>query len=189
MRTSPVVTAALAGLVLAACGGNAADTATTRSGGSQGSAVATAVVSTDVASGRYVPCTLLTAQDATQALGGPVDPASTNDAQNPSCVYAIHSEGQPPDLSSVGIHLVQRATFDGTRQGAAAAGGHIDPAAGVGDEAYFEVIPGGGHTLVFLFVRRGDAQFYIALDRTGRSTQDRETEERVIAQAVVARLQ
>jgi hypothetical protein len=168
--------------LLAACGssdsgtsgGGAAGSAGGGGGGGGGGGSATA----------FDPCKVLTANDAQQALGRPVDPPKTESGSGPICSYFVTTGATEIDASHVTLKGITQVEFDGVRRASLAGKDfQIVPASGVGDDAYYQV----GQPFAFLFVKKGSTFFYVIVD-SKQPIEQREAAEKTLALSILGRL-
>ena len=175
MRRSWIGLTLAMGLVTA-CGGTAA-TASLQSSGTPVGATQTATTqsaATATATGTAgapsagasalsgpVACSLLTADEATAALGDPVSPGVAPVAGENTCVFS----GPVLKLNSVQIAMIAAAEFTPTQQSVPSSF-TVTLASGIGDAAYYKklFLPNtGGESLMELSVQKGQVTFTITV--------------------------
>lgn len=108
-------------------------------------------------------CRLLTTSEASGVLGKAVDAGTPAEAVSKGCNWSASSSVGDLDLSLLSILVMDRVVFDGTRRAGDVNGVRLEPANGIGDDAYFQVSGG----LVLLNVRRRDV--YLSISVTNQS--------------------
>lgn len=178
-----------AGLV-AACSGSAA-TAGTQAAGSQAAGTQAAPAQTaqsatgnptGAAPGVLDACSLLTAADASAALGEPVDPGAPPAAGAHSCLFSGHP-AQGVDINAVELSLTGLGTFDPTKK--SIPGLTITQVSGVGDAAYF-VSMGAGYEV--LNVKKGQTTFTVSVLLKGASDTQLQDSEKTLAALVLGHI-
>jgi hypothetical protein len=194
MRRTLATLAFVAGLV-AACSGSAA-TATpqaaatppgaTQVGATQAAATqasATQAAATAGAPGKLDACSLITAAEASAALGGePVDAGIVPTPGARSCLFAGHP-AQGLDVNGVEISITSVAAFNPDKK--SIPGLTITPVSGVGDAAYY-VSMGAG--LVVLNVRKAQTTFTASVILKGASDAQLQDAEKTLAMLIVGRI-
>jgi hypothetical protein len=158
----------LAAGMVAACGSSAATTGpqagvTTAAtvAASQAAAAGTPGTPTGGAPSSPVACSLLTAAEATAALGRPVSAGVAPVPGENTCVFS----GPVMDLTSVQIAVIDPAEFT-PAQVSVPSSFTVTPAPGVGDAAYFKKLwlPNtGGESLIELSVQKGQVFFTVTI--------------------------
>ena len=172
-------------LLIAACGGSGgtAPSSSTSSSSAPTSAATTATAVAPAASGGSA-CSLLTVDDATQALGQPASLDSVQGAQASSadvCSYTL--SGAPSVHLTLNMYRKNgKATFAQSRQQAVAGG--AQPVSGLGDDAFIGVLPDG---TVGADVLKGDTSFLLTLTGRGQSADAKDAAKKA-ASAVAGRL-
>jgi hypothetical protein len=195
MRRTLAILAVVAGLV-AACSGSGATgappAAATPAGGTQ--AVATPAGATPVAPGAtdtpaagppttLDACKLITAGEATAALGGePVDAGVVPTPGASSCLFAGHP-ATGIDINGVEISITDVGDFDPNKK--SIPGLTITPISGIGDAAYTVSI---GPGLVVLKVRKGQTEFDTSVILKGASDSDLLAAEKTLALLILGRI-
>jgi hypothetical protein len=106
-------------------------------------------------------CSLLTADEATAALGDPVSAGVAPVAGQNTCVFS----GPVLKLNSVQIAMIAAAEFTPTQQSVPSSF-TVTPASGIGDAAYYKklFLPNtGGESLMELSVQKGQVTFTITV--------------------------
>lgn len=126
-----VTVAAFAGLVVAGCGSSSP--AGAPGGGSDGGGGGqTSGSSVD-------PCTLLTDAHAAAALTKPSVQHKTADGPVAGCTWTPPDNPNGPlDTSIVIVNILDTTVFDGAKRAGSQQGLVLEPASGVGDDAYYQ---------------------------------------------------
>ena len=201
MRRTWIGLALAMGLV-AACGGSAAtgslQASGTPAGGTQ--AVATQTAATQTATGATtatgsptgsaasgpIACSLLTADEATAALGDPVAPGVAPVAGQNTCVFS----GPVLKLNSVQIAIIDPAEFTPT-QASVPSSFTVTQATGIGDAAYYKKLflpNSGGESLMELSVKKGQVEFTITVLDHSKADDFLMAAEKTLALAAVGRI-
>jgi hypothetical protein len=188
--------AALSFSLLAACGssshstttasvGASASTTTSAAGGSGNSSGAGA------GSAKANPCSLLTRDEATAALGEQTDAGKPTDGPVPGCIFPATNGAHLAD--AVQLQVQDIFVFDGTLQAKdnpqVASSFTFETVSGLGDQAFFQIpaATGTAVSILLAFKKKGVA-IYVSVDNRNLSVDQIKAADRQLATAAAGRV-
>ena len=130
-------------------------------------------------------CSLLTSEQVSAVLGGPVDEPTPNSTPASTGCGWFSTTGKPGD--GVTLTIQPLVVFDGTVKAGGASGYLIEPVNGLGDDAFFQT-PETTRTNPILSVKDGSTSFAVFVKQTGTPVEKIRAGEEQLARDVLAAL-